>query len=373
MSTAFTDRLTQVHQQLKEEKLDCLALVPGFNLRFLTGIDFMLLERPLILFIPAEASAVPLLVIPELEVANWKHLAPFEARLYPWPDQLGPKKAMGQAAQALQGVRKLGVEHLRMRVLEAELIRQFMPKTELYRGEAVLNPLRLHKDKLELASHRKAVRVCELALEETITGLSLGDTEKQICSRLTSAILKHGGEITPIEPLVLGGPNAGAPHGHSGERRVVAGDMLLFDFVTTVGGYYADITRTFVVGRKPDAHLRSVYQTVQAANAAGRAAVRPGATCQDVDRAARQVLVEAGLGDSFTHRTGHGLGLEVHEEPSIVEGNLMRLEAGMVFTVEPGSYLEGWGGVRIEDNVVVTPTGCDCLTTFARELRIIES
>ena len=371
MESAPLHRLEQVRNQLHEHQLDCVALVPGFNLRYIAGIDFMMLERPIILFIPADALKIPVLVIPELEAANWKHIAAFEAQLFPWSDETGPDDAMRQAAQALHGMRNLGVEHLRMRVLEADLISRFMPEIRVLKGETVLNPLRLHKDGLELASHRKAVQVCEASLEEVVSNLSPGESERQICSRLTSTILKHGGESTPIEALVLSGPNSGSPHGRSGERQVVPGDILLFDFVTTVNGYYADITRTFMVGREPDEQMYSVYNAVKSANAAGRAAVRPGVTCQEVDRAARQVLVNAGFGSHFTHRTGHGLGLDVHEEPGIVEGNKMRLEEGMVFTIEPGCYIEGWGGIRIEDDVVVANTGCECLTTFDRELRII--
>jgi Xaa-Pro aminopeptidase len=147
--------------------------------------------------------------------------------------------------------------------------------------------------------------------------------------------------------------------------------MLLIDFVTTVGGYYADMSRTFVVGQEPDKQLADVYAAVQAANAAGRAAIRPGVSCQDIDRAARKTIVEAGFGEYFIHRTGHGLGLEVHEPPGIVEGNEMLLEEGMAFTVEPGVYIDGWGGVRIEDNVVVTSDGHESLTTFGRDLRML--
>ena len=371
MKSVPLDRLELVRRQLHEHQLDCLALVPGFNLRYITSIDFMLLERPFIVFIPAEASESPVLVIPELEAANWTHIAPFEASLFPWSDQSGPDDAMRQAAQTLNGVRTLGVEHLRMRVLEADLIGRFMANIRVLKGETVINPLRLHKDVSEVASHRKAVQVCEGALEEAVSSLSPGDLERQICSRLTSAILKYGGESTPIEPLVLSGPNSASPHGRSGERRIEAGDILLFDFVTTVNGYYADITRTFVVGQEPDERLHSVYNAVKSANAAGRAAVRPGVTCQDVDRAARQVLVDAGFGPNFIHRTGHGLGLDVHEEPNIVDGNEMPLEEGMVFTIEPGVYIEGWGGIRIEDDIVVTRDGCESLTTFSRDLRVI--
>lgn len=372
MKPMSVQRLEQVRKQLNAQKIDCLALIPGFNLRYLTGLDFMLLERPFIMFISAEASLEPVLVIPELEAANWRHAAPLQARLFPWSDRSGPEGAMRQAASALKGVETLGVEYLRMRVLEHELVGRFLPGVRIVKGEPALNPLRLHKDAAEIASHRKAARICEAALEDVLSTLSAGEaTERQICNRLASAVLNLGGEVTSIEPLVLSGPNSASPHGRAGERQVGRGDILLFDFVTTVDGYYADLSRTFVVAGQPDEKLRAMYSAVKAANEAGRATVRPGATCQDVDRAARQVLVDAGLGPNFIHRTGHGLGLDVHEEPWIVEGNEMRLEEGMVFTIEPGAYLDGWGGVRIEDDIVVTKDGCESLTTFSRELRVI--
>ena len=174
-----------------------------------------------------------------------------------------------------------------------------------------------------------------------------------------------------LEPLVQSGPNSALPHGRTGNRPVSGGDLLLIDFTTTVDGYYGDMTRTFIVGRHADDRQQEVYAAVKAANEAGREAARPGVSCQDVDRAARGAIDDAGYGEYFIHRTGHGLGLDVHEPPSIVEGNQLQLEEGMVFTIEPGIYIDGWGGVRIEDNVVVTENGVESLTTFDRELRII--
>ncbi|MDH4137393.1 MAG: Xaa-Pro peptidase family protein [Anaerolineae bacterium] len=369
----LTQRLENVRQQLNAQGIDCLALVPGFNLRYLTGMDFMLLERPFIAFIPADETTEPVLVIPELEVPTWKRGAPFEARIFAWDDKSGSDEAMRQASKALPGMRTLAVEYLRMRVLEHDLISRFVPDARVVKGEAVLDPLRMRKDASEIASLRRAVEVAEAALEEVVSSLSPGVAEREICSQLTSAMLLGGGETVPFEPLVLSGPRSALPHGRTGERRVETGEILLIDFGTTVNGYHSDITRTFVVGQEPNDRLREVYAAVQAANEAGRAAVRPGATYQDVDRAARQVLVDAGFGEHFIHRTGHGLGLDVHEEPGIVEGNDMPLEEGMVFTIEPGVYLEGWGGIRIEDNVVVTADGCESLTTFSRELRVVAS
>jgi len=367
----LTQRLEKVRQLLAAQEIDCLALVPGFNLRYLTGMYFILLERPFITFIPADESAQPVLVIPELEVPTWKRGAPFEARIFAWGDESGPQEAMRQASKALPGVRTLAVEHLRMRVLEHDLISRFVPDARLVKGETVLDPLRMRKDASEIASLRRANEVSEAALEEVVSSLSPGITEREICGRLTSAMLEGGGETVPLEPLVQSGSRSALPHGRTGERRVEAGEILLIDFGTTVNGYYSDITRTFVVGQEPDDRLREVYTAVQAANEAGRVAVQPGTTCQDVDRVTRQVLVDAGFGEYFIHRTGHGLGLDIHEEPSIVEGNDMPLEEGMVFTIEPGVYLEGWGGIRIEDNVVVTEDGCESLTTFSRDLRVV--
>ena len=366
-----TARLKNVRQELQVQGIDCLALVPGFNLRYLTGENFLLLERPFITFIPADESVKPVVVIPALEAPAWERAVPFEARLFLWSDSSGPDAAVRQALEALGKVPTLAVEHLRMRMLEYDLISRFMPSTRVVKGESVLDPLRLRKDASEIASLRRAVRVAEGALEEVVSSLSPGMTEREICGQLTSAILLGGGQTVPIEPLVLSGPRSAMPHGATGKRQAEAGDILLIDFVTTVNGYYADITRTFVIGQQPDSRLQQVYAVVQAANEAGRAAVRPGVICQDVDRAARQVIVDAGLGEHFIHRTGHGLGLDVHEEPGIVEGNTMPLDVGMVFTIEPGVYIEAWGGVRIEDNVVVTQDGCESLTSFGRDLRVV--
>jgi Xaa-Pro dipeptidase len=369
----LTKRLNRIRQQLQGQGVDCLALVPGFNLRYLTGENFFLFERPFITFIPADETVKLVTMLPALEVPAWERAVPFEARLFPWNDESGPDPAMRQASGALGRVSTLAVEYLRMRLLEYDLVSRFMPDTRLVKGETMLDSLRMRKDALEIATLRRAIQAAEKALEEVVSGVSPGMTEREICSQLTSAMLLGGGETVPLEPLVLSGPKSAMPHGRTGERRVEAGDILLIDFVTTVDGYYSDITRTFVMGQQPDDRLREVYAAVRAANEAGRAAVRPGVTCQDVDRAARQVIVDAGFGEYFLHRTGHGLGLDVHEEPGIVEGNEMPLDVGMVFTIEPGVYLEDWGGVRIEDVVVVTEEGCESLTTFGRDLRVVGS
>jgi Xaa-Pro dipeptidase len=174
----------------------------------------------------------------------------------------------------------------------------------------------------------------------------------------------------PFEPIVVAGPNAASPHAVPSDRPIRPGEPIVIDCGAVMGGYVSDITRTVAFGGLPEEMMR-VYEVVRRANEAGRAAVRPGRAAQEVDRAARRVIREAGYGDYFIHRTGHGLGLEVHEPPYIVEGNRLPLQVGMTFTVEPGVYLPGVGGVRIEDDMLVTPEGAETLTAFPRELIVV--
>jgi Xaa-Pro dipeptidase len=365
----FNERLGRVRQQLKERNLDCLALIPGYNLRYLTGKHFLLLERAIVAFIPVESE--PVLVLPALEVLNWQHGAPFEAQLFVWDDAEGPIEAMHKAARALPELPTIAVEQLRMRVLEYELVRSCFPNSRLAQAEAVMDPVRIAKAPEEIAALRHAIQITEAALEEVISGARPGVTERELSNRLITAMLLRGGEQVETEPLLLSGPKSALPHGMAADRPIEQGDIVLMDFGTAVNGYHSDITRTFVMGKASDHRLSDVYGVVQKANAAGRETIRPGITCQDVDEAVRAVIAAEGLGQYFTHRTGHGLGLDIHEPPSLVAGNEMRLDAGMVVTVEPGVYMDGWGGVRIEDDVVVTPEGCESLTTFGRELRVL--
>ncbi len=362
-------RLAQVQKKLQEDRLDCLALIPGADLRWVTALDFGLMERALIFFIPAEQE--PVLVIPVLERMMWDAQATLPARVFAWGDSDGPQAALRQAASALPGLKTLAVEDLRMRVMEHRLVQENLPKAQIVQGEKIMAPLRVRKDASEISAMRRAVRVCEEALEEVVSGISPDATEREIACKLSSALLLHGADSVPGEPQVLSGPRSALPHGGPSERMIQIGDLLLFDFVATIDGYYADLTRTFVVGRKPDEQQQRIYKAVQEANETGRQSIRPGVACEAVDRAARSAIEAAGFGKNFIHRTGHGLGLEVHEPPYLVAGNDMKLEPGMAVTVEPGIYLEGWGGVRIEDDVVVGDDGGESLSTFDRALRVI--
>lgn len=363
------ERLARLQKELQERQIDCLALIPGANLRYMTGLDFHLMERPLVGFFPAEGQ--PVFAIPELERPKFEQGALYPLQLFPYTDTEGPAKAFEQAVMALPEVQNLSVEYLRMRVMELKLVQRHLPNATLYDARPVMDALRLRKEPSEIALMREAVQVTEEALQRLIEQVRPGMTERQIASRLSVALLEAGGEAIPFEPIVLSGPNAALPHGVPGNREVQAGEVLLLDFGTSVGGYLSDITRTFVVGRQPDSRLREIYEVVKEANAAGRSVAGPGVPCQEVDRAARRVIETAGWGPYFIHRTGHGIGLEGHEGPYMVEGNAEPLDVGMAFTVEPGIYIPGEFGVRIEDDLIITPDGAESLTAFERSLMVI--
>jgi Xaa-Pro dipeptidase len=256
-----------------------------------------------------------------------------------------------------------------MRVLEMRRIQQAFPDCSLVATEPWLPELRMTKDESELAHMRRAVEIAERAMQRLLDGGALrpGRTELEVAADLQVAMLQEGGEGQAFSPIVVAGPNSAAPHASPSDRRMEEGDLVTIDWGTTCKGYRSDITRTFVLG-EPTPEMERIHDAVLTANQAGRLAIRDGLVAQEVDRAARRAITLAGFGEFFIHRTGHGLGLETHEPPYIVEGNLDLLKVGMTFTVEPGIYVPGLGGVRIEDNVVVTAEGSETLTSLPREL-----
>jgi len=358
-------RLDVVRRGLGEAGFDALALLPGTNLLYLTGAGFHSTERSLVGFFPTQGD--PVMVIPTLECTKIRDTAPYPIRFLTWDDGEGPDAALAEAVGEL-GLEdgRLGVEALTMRFQELRSIERHAPGVRIDAADPVLFAARGHKDRSEVEQLRRAVSISEQALAETLAAIEPGMTESAIANRLKLEILAAGGE--PSFALVQGGETSAKPHAEGGDRRVQPGEPLLIDWGAMYGGYSADITRTFVMAGDPDPRLAEIHQVVAAANLAGRPASGPGVPAQEVDRAARRVIDRAGYGEFFIHRTGHGLGLDVHEDPYIVEGNTAPLEVGNVFTVEPGIYIEGLGGVRIEDNVVITEDGAETLTSFGRDL-----
>lgn len=363
-------RLLDLNERAAAAGLDCIAVLPGPNLFYLTGLQFHLSERPIVAFFPV--SNTPAIVLPDLE-AGKVALAPFPMTAFTYAeDDRSRLDAFQQAIAHLELVDALvGVEARRMRIMELRLVERFASNSRFEPAEDVLASLRMTKDDDELRHMRRATDVAERALAATLPQVRIGMTEKEIAAILTAELLRAGTDLPlPFEPIIASGPNSALPHHFVSERNLRAGDLLIVDWGAASGGYFSDLTRTFAVG-EIDAELVKVYEAVKAANEAGLAAAGPGVEAQAVDRAARSVIEEAGYGEYFIHRIGHGLGLEGHEEPYIREGNAERLERGMTFTVEPGIYLPGRGGVRLESNVVITDNGAETLDVMSKELQVI--
>ncbi len=361
MNSTRLDRLAHL---LPAHQLDGVVIIPGPTLFYLTGLQFHLMERPIVAFFLA--GQPPALVAPEFECT--KIAQPDAWQLFPWRDEEGVEGAFEACCRSLNlSGKRLGVETLSMRVKEHTLLTTFAPEARLAPADTLIATLRATKDEEEIAHMRAAVRLAESVLEATLPAIRTGMTEREVAAELMVGLLRAGTETVPFEPLVQTGPTGASPHAAAGDRRLAAGHLLIIDFGARVNGYVSDITRTFAIGQV-DEEAQRIYRLVQEANRAGREAAAPDVPCQEVDRAARRVIAGAGYGDYFTHRTGHGLGLQGHEPPYIVEGNERPLRPGMTFTVEPGIYVPGLGGVRIEDDVVITPSGAESLTTFPRQL-----
>jgi Xaa-Pro dipeptidase len=365
----YAARLDTLRAITREAGLDAVALVPGCHLRYVTGQDFHLMERPVVGVFPTEGD--PVFILPHLELDKFAD-PPFPMQIISYTDAEGYTGAFQKALAALplEG-KRLGVEGFRMRFAESQILAHYQPRMHVFDATQALSDLRIRKSADEIAALREAIAISEDALHAVIAGVKPGMTERAIANDLLIAMLKRGGGPLPFDPIVLTGPNSALPHGAPGDRTLQPGDLLLIDYGTTVRGYASDITRMFVLGELTDPQLIAAYAAVKAANEAGRKVAGPGVPCQDVDRAARGAITEAGFGDYFRHRTGHGLGMEAHEAPFMREGNKQKLEPGHVFTVEPGVYLRGVGGIRIEDDVLVTADGAESLTTFPRELQVI--
>ena len=363
-------RLDKLTTSLLTSNLDAVILNPGPTLKYLTGLNFHLMERPVVLFVAPGKD--PVLVLPELELPK-VDLFPYKVQGIAYGENpLEWDDAFRKAAQAL-GVdgKRIGVEPRQLRLLEFRHVKSGAPEADFPDASDVLADLRLRKDKAEVDAMRVAVKIAQDALEATIPQIKIGMTEREVASELVMQLLKHGSESEmPFAPIVSAGPNSANPHASPTDRKLQASDLLVVDWGAAYDGYISDLTRTFAVGEVDEECLK-IHKIVQEANAAGRAAGKAGASCANVDKAGRDGIEKAGYGKYFTHRTGHGIGMEGHEAPYMRGDNMQILEPGMAYTVEPGIYLTNRNGVRIEDNMVVTENGAESLSDMPREIRVI--
>lgn len=366
METDFKSRLNRLTEI---SGVDAVAILPGASLEYFTGLHLHLSERPIILLATPDGNLS--IIIPELEVPQLQARPDLEIRPFAWNDVDGYQGAFAEALREL-GLTggTLGVDGMTMRVTEWLAFHQIDPTLKVQPVERELIHIRSRKLPDEVAAMRQAIRLSEAALDNALRQVKPGMTEREIARLLADELSAAGSEGNAFGPLVQTGPNSALPHGGLTDRALTADDFLLIDYGGIFQGYPADITRTFCLGT-PTAEMQKIYDTVLQANQAAIAATGPGVPMEAVDKAARDVIDAAGYGAYFIHRTGHGLGLDVHEPiPQIASGVKDLLEPGMTFTIEPGVYIPGLGGVRIEDNVVVTDTGVDVLTSFPRTLTI---
>ncbi len=363
-------RLNNLTASLSISNLDAVILNPGPTLTYLTGVDFHLMERPVVLFVAPGKD--PVLVLPELEMLK-VDMFPYKIQAVAYGENPSEWDAAFRKATQALGLdgKRIGVEPRQLRLLEFRHVKSGAPESEYPDASDVLTELRLKKDKAEVDTMRHAVKIAQDALEATLPLIKIGMTERELSSELVIQLLKHGSDpALPFAPIVSGGPNGANPHASPTDRKLQAGDLLVVDWGAGYNHYISDLTRTFAVGEVDDEY-RKIHKIVQEANAAGRAAGKPGVPCANVDIATRDVIEKSGYGKYFTHRTGHGIGMEGHEDPYMRGDNMQLLEPGMAYTVEPGIYLPNRNGVRIEDNMVITESGADCLSDMPREIRVV--
>jgi Xaa-Pro dipeptidase len=364
-------RLDRLQKILLDSKLDALALNPGASLFYLTGFHFHLMERPTVLMIPV--SGTPALVLPALEMLK---VSQFPFRVEPFPFSDDPAKWLDSFKAAAKFLKlkhsRIGYEPNCLRTLEMDFLQKAIPQAVFKDASPQLSSWRICKDANEVAKIRKAVQIAQTALENTLPCIHSGVAERDIATELCRQLIRAGSDLhLAFEPIVSGGPNAANPHAEPSDRKLQNGDLLVIDWGAVYQGYVSDLTRIFAIG-KADSECQKIVEITARANEAGRLASKPSIPAGEVDCAARKVIVEAGYGEFFTHRTGHGIGLEGHEPPYIFVENNLILQPGMVFTVEPGIYLPGRNGVRIEDNMLITENGAETLSSLSRELRILE-
>jgi Xaa-Pro aminopeptidase len=366
----LADRLRRAGEVAAGHGVDLLLVTPGTDLRYLLGMDGESHERLTCLVLPATGHlAPPALVVPKLEAPGLAGV-PLEElgiEVVTWSDGEDPHLLVSDLAG---GPTRLAVADA-MPAAHVLGLRDALPEAAQVLAGPVIRELRMRKDPAEVAELRAAGAAIDRVHARMAEFLKPGRTEEQVGADIAAAIVAEG--HTGAAFVIVGsGPNGASPHHDVSDRVIESGDVVVVDIGGPLpSGYFSDCTRTYAVGAQPSAAVRESYAVLQDAQERAVAAVRPGVSAESVDAAARERIAEAGLGERFIHRTGHGIGLDVHEDPYIVAGSAVALEPGMAFSVEPGVYLAGEWGARIEDIVVVTEGGCERLNNRPRDLVVL--
>jgi Xaa-Pro aminopeptidase len=347
----YQSRALRAQEIMNQQGIDALLIGPGSNMFYLTGIHAMANERLYMMILPQ--SGTPCIVLPELEkLGASEHATYFD--LVSWTDSEGYDDALRNALDTAS--KKIAVDNYLFSQYLID-VQQVLSGASFVKGSNVMRSLRLHKSPEEISIMKQAAANADKTLAELKQLQWSGRRERDIMVDAQRLLTENGQER--LEFCIVGaGENGAKPHHHTGDRVIKPGDVIVFDFGGPYQGYHSDMTRTLLVdGGSVDPEYHRVHDVVNQARQAAHNAVKIGATCESVDAAARKVIADAGYGEYFVHRTGHGIGVDLHEDPYIREGNSETLEAGMAFSIEPGVYIPGRFGVRIEDIAIVTEQG----------------
>ena len=356
-----TTRLQRAQEVAASAGIDTLVITPGADLRYLTGYAALPLERLTCLVLPAAGE--PVLVVPALE----KHAASaagIDFEIATWNETDDPFELVARLVGSAQTV---GVDD-HMWVSRAFALREALPDVTQVLAGKVVQELRIRKDQAEIDALREAGAAIDRVHLQVPQWLRPGRTEREVGADIARAIINEGHET--VDFVIVGsGPNGASPHHELSDRVIETGDPVVVDIGGTMpSGYCSDSTRNYLAGGEVPADYAKAYAVLHEAQNAQRAYARPGVTAESVDRVGREIIAAAGYGEQFMHRTGHGIGQETHEEPYIVEGSDLVIEEGMAFSIEPGIYLDGRYGARIEDIVICTADGIEVLNNTPREL-----
>lgn len=362
------EKIKEIRTYLEENGIDAALITTPDNVFYLSGFNSEPHER--LLAVAVFRDADPFIIAPKMELPDVKSAG--------WMGEAVGHEDTDDAWMIVdREIRGRGITPSRIAIEKSHMsVERFERLKELYPEAAVtgldnkLNAMRNVKDETELEKLRKAAELADYAIEVGCREIAEGKTELEILTAIEFEMKKKGVSHMSFDTMVLSGKKTASPHGTPGDRKIRKGDFILFDLGVVWEGYCSDITRTVAFG-EPTEEMRNIYETVKRAEEAAVDAVKPGVRAMDLDKTARDVIAEAGYGEYFTHRLGHGLGISVHEFPSLHGSNEMELQEGMVFTIEPGIYHPDITGVRIEDDVVVTADGVEVLTKFPKELQII--
>lgn len=362
----FERRLQAVTSSIRSVGIDAVLITPGADLRYLVGYDAKPLERLTCLVVPADSD--PIMVVPALEelAALSSPVADLGLEIVTWGETEDP---IALVAGRLARAKAVALDD-HMWAEKVLRFRDAMPQVRQLPAGSIIGTLRMRKDAEEIASLIAAGAAIDSVHERVSEMLRPGRTEREVGRDIHDAII-DAGHVHVDFVIVASGPNGASPHHDVSDRVIREGDAVVIDIGGTMpDGYCSDSTRTYAVG-EPDPDFLRMYAILQEAQKAAVESVRPGMTCESVDDVARDLMTDAGIGDLFIHRIGHGIGLQSHEEPYLVSGNSLALEPGMAFSIEPGFYLEGRFGARIEDIVICTDVGVQSVNHRPHHLQII--